>query len=36
MKYSQIAQMLGISVKTVEARLSRALQDLQKLLKDFL
>ena len=36
MKYSEIAQMLGISVKTVEARLSRALQDLQKLLKDFL
>jgi DNA-directed RNA polymerase specialized sigma24 family protein len=28
--------MLGISVKTVEARLSRALQELQKLLKDFL
>jgi len=27
---------MGISVKTVEARLSRALQDLQKLLKDFL
>ena len=36
LKYSQIAQMLGISIKTVEARLSRALQDLQKLLKDFL
>jgi RNA polymerase sigma-70 factor (ECF subfamily) len=36
MKYSEIATMLGISVKTVEARLSRALQDLQKLLKDFL
>jgi RNA polymerase sigma-70 factor (ECF subfamily) len=36
MKYAQIAQMLGVSVKTVEARLSRALQDLQKLLKDFL
>ena len=36
MKYAQIAQMLGISVKTVEARLSRALQDLQKHLKDFL
>lgn len=36
MKYSEIAQMLGISVKTVEARLSRGLQDLQKLLKDFL
>lgn len=36
MKYSEIAQMLGISVKTVEARLSRALQDLQKLLKDYL
>lgn len=36
LKYSQIAQLLGISVKTVEARLSRALQDLQRLLKDFL
>jgi RNA polymerase sigma-70 factor (ECF subfamily) len=36
MKYAQIAQLMGISVKTVEARLSRALQDLQKLLKDFL
>ena len=36
MKYAQIAQVLGISIKTVEARLSRALQDLQKLLKDFL
>jgi RNA polymerase sigma-70 factor (ECF subfamily) len=36
MKYSEIATMLGISVKTVEARLSRALQELQKLLKDFL
>ena len=36
MKYSEIAQMLGISVKTVEARLSRGLQDLQKLLKDYL
>lgn len=36
LKYFQIAQMLGISVKTVEARLSRALQELQKLLKDFL
>jgi RNA polymerase sigma-70 factor (ECF subfamily) len=36
LKYTQIAEMLGISVKTVEARLSRALQDLQKLLKEFL
>jgi len=36
LKYIQIAQMLGVSVKTVEARLSRALQDLQRLLKDFL
>ncbi len=36
LKYAQIAQMLGISIKTVEARLSRGLQELQKLLKDFL
>lgn len=36
MKYAEIAQVLGISVKTVEARLSRGLQDLQKLLKEFL
>jgi len=36
LKYAEIAQILGLSVKTVEARLSRALQDLQKLLKDFL
>ena|SRR5579863_9308501 len=36
LKYSQIAQMLGISIKTVESRLSRALQDLERLLKDFL
>jgi len=36
LKYSEIAQMIGISVKTVEARLSRGLQELQKLLKDFL
>src|SRR5579862_6215510 len=36
MKYSEIAQMLGLSVKTVGARLSRSLQDLQRLLKDFL
>jgi RNA polymerase sigma-70 factor (ECF subfamily) len=36
LKYNQIAGMLGISVKTVEARLSKALQDLQKQLKDFL
>ena len=36
LKYSQIAELMGISIKTVEARLSRALQDLQKLLKDYL
>jgi RNA polymerase sigma-19 factor, ECF subfamily len=36
LKYSEIAAMLGISVKTVEARLSRALQDLHTHLKDFL
>jgi RNA polymerase sigma-70 factor (ECF subfamily) len=36
LKYSQIAEMLGISIKTVEARLSRGLQDLERLLKDFL
>src|SRR6185436_4428161 len=36
LKYSQIAQMMGISVKTVEARLSRALQELQKVVEDFL
>jgi len=36
LKYSEIAGVLGISVKTVEARLSRALQDLHSHLKDFL
>lgn len=36
MKYADIARMLGISIKTVEARLSRALQILQERLKDFL
>lgn len=36
LKYSEIAQVLGISVKTVEARLSRALQELHSHLKDFL
>lgn len=36
MKYAEIAQALGVSVKTVEARLSRALQVLQEKLKDFL
>jgi DNA-directed RNA polymerase specialized sigma24 family protein len=36
MKYAEIAQTLGVSVKTVEARLSRALQVLQDRLKDFL
>lgn len=36
MKYNEIASMLGVSVKTVEARLSRALRDLEEKLKDFL
>jgi len=36
LKYAEIAQALGVSVKTVEARLSRALQVLQERLKDFL
>jgi len=36
LKYSEIAAALGISVKTVEARLSRVLQDLHARLKDFL
>jgi RNA polymerase sigma-70 factor (ECF subfamily) len=36
LKYSEIAEVLGISVKTVEARLSRALQELHVHLKDFL
>ena len=36
LKYAEIATMLGVSIKTVEARLSRALQVLQDKLKDFL
>jgi RNA polymerase sigma-70 factor, ECF subfamily len=36
LKYAEIARMLGVSIKTVEARLSRALQVLQEHLKDFL
>ena len=36
LKYAEIAKMLGVSIKTVEARLSRALQILQDKLKDFL
>ena len=36
LKYAEIAKLLGISIKTVEARLSRALQVLQEKLKDFL
>ena len=36
LKYAEIAQVLGISIKTVEARLSKALQVLQEKLKDFL
>ena len=36
LKYAEIAQVLGVSVNTVEARLSRALEHLQEKLKDFL
>ncbi len=36
LKYSEIGELLGISVKTVEARLSRALRMLHDQLKDFL
>ena len=36
MKYSEISEILGISVKTVEARLSRALHFLHDRLKEFL
>jgi RNA polymerase sigma-70 factor (ECF subfamily) len=36
LRYGEIAELLGISIKTVEARLSRALKDLQTGLKDFL
>jgi RNA polymerase sigma-70 factor (ECF subfamily) len=36
LKYGQIAEMLGISIKTVEARLSRALHELERKLKDYL
>jgi len=36
MKYHEIAQKLGISVKTVETDMSRALQSLRKELSDFL
>jgi RNA polymerase sigma-70 factor (ECF subfamily) len=36
LKYEQISKRMGVSVKTVEARLSRALQELQNLLKDYL
>lgn len=36
LKYAEIAQVLGVSIKTVEARLSKALQALQEKLKDFL
>ena len=36
MKYHEIAQKLGISVKTVETQISRALQSLRKELSDFL
>ena len=36
LKYAEIARLLGVSIKTVEARLSRALEVLQERLKDFL
>lgn len=36
LKYAEIAGVLGISIKTVEARLSRVLQELHSHLKDFL
>jgi RNA polymerase sigma-70 factor (ECF subfamily) len=36
LKYAEIAGVLGLSIKTVEARLSRALEELHAHLKDFL
>lgn len=36
MKYNQIAEHLSISVKTVEAQMSKSLQSLRKALKDYL
>lgn len=36
LKYEEIARTLGVSVKTVEARLSRALEGLRRSLKGFL
>jgi len=36
LKYQEIAEMLGISVKTVEAQISKALEHLRKRLKDYL
>ncbi len=36
LKYSEIAEKLGVSVKTVEAHLSKALEQLRQQLKDYL
>lgn len=36
LKYGEIAEVLGISIKTVEARLSRALHELEHKLRDYL
>jgi RNA polymerase sigma-70 factor (ECF subfamily) len=36
LKYSEIAEQLGISVKTVEKHMGRALKELREKLKDYL